>query len=78
MVGEELLVVDRRSIALTSKGRELATSLRLAFSQIEQSFQNCVGESRRVVRLAVCSSVGFGWISSRMKDFTKENPDISL
>ncbi|MGQ3281362.1 MAG: LysR family transcriptional regulator, partial [Shinella sp.] len=62
LVGERLLHKQGRGVALTEAGNRLARKLQPAFSDIARSVGEAIGGARNVVRLAICSSFGPGWL----------------
>ncbi len=77
-VGEQLIVRSGRGIALTATGRELAARLSAAFVDLDRSIDDVGGGRKPLVRLAVCTSFGPGWLASRMEGFVAANPDYDL
>lgn len=77
-VGEQLIARSGRGIALTATGRELAARLSAAFVDLDRSIDDVVGGRKPLVRLAVCTSFGPGWLASRMEGFVIANPDYDL
>lgn len=77
-IGETLLVRQGKGVALTAAGHRLASALHEAFDQIERSIADSVGQSRTVLRLAVCSSFGPGWLIKRLAAFGTDHPEINL
>ena len=60
-------------------GQLLAERLSSAFSSLQASLEEIVGgESRQLLRLAVCSSFGPGWLVPRLPSFVEANPGIDL
>lgn len=77
-LGESLVTKAGRGIMLTDAGTELAAALSSAFSVIENSVSRIVGNDRKRVRLAICSSFAPGWLIPRLGAFYRSNPDIEL
>jgi LysR family glycine cleavage system transcriptional activator len=77
-VGERLLTESGRGVALTPAGAKLAARLQAAFQQIEMSVEETIGSRREIVRLAVCSSFGPGWLIPRLSRFYAANPSVDL
>lgn len=77
-LGEQLVVRAGRGIALTAKGSELAEKLRSTFDDLEATVLSVVGGGRRVLRLAVCTSFGPGWLAQHVGEFVAAHPDIDL
>ena len=77
-VGEQLLARQGRGVALTDAGRRLAGRLTAAFAEVENSVRDAVGVETPVVRLAVCSSSGPGFIIPRLSNFAERYPGIEL
>lgn len=65
-IGEDLLVKQGRSIAFTDRGRQIAESLKFAFSEIESSVRNGIAASNRFLRVTMCSCFGEGWFIPRL------------
>lgn len=60
-IGEELFVKQGRKIAFTDRGRQIAESLKYAFSEIDSSVRNGIAASNRFLRVTMCSCFGLGW-----------------
>jgi LysR family glycine cleavage system transcriptional activator len=79
MLGEQLLIRSGRGIAVSPMGQILAERLSSTFSSLQASLDEIVGgESRQILRLAVCSSFGPGWLVPRLPGFIDANPGIDL
>jgi LysR family transcriptional regulator, glycine cleavage system transcriptional activator len=66
-IGEELFVKQGRSIAFTDRGRQIAESLKYAFSEIDSSVRNGIAASSRFLRVTMCSCFGLGWFIPRLE-----------
>jgi LysR family glycine cleavage system transcriptional activator len=78
-LGEQLLIRSGRGIAVSPMGQLLAERLSLTFASLQASLDEIVGgESRQILRLAVCSSFGPGWLVPRLPGFIEANPAIDL
>ena len=77
-LGEQLFNRAGRGIALTATGQRLADKLAVTFSGLQSSLDDIVGSGRRVLRLAVCSSFGPGWLIPRLAGFYAANPAVEL
>ncbi len=78
VLGEPLLVKSGRGIALSPQGQRLATSLSLVFADFRSSVNEVLGAGRQVLRIAVCTSFGPGWLIPRLETFISKNPDTDL
>ena len=79
VLGEQLLMRSGRGIAISPMGQLLAERLSSAFASMQASLDEIVGgESRQLLRLAVCSSFGPGWVVPRLPGFIEANPAIDL
>ncbi len=79
VLGEQLLIRSGRGIAVSPMGQLLAERLSLTFASLQASLDEIVGgESRQILRLAVCSSFGPGWLVPRLPGFIEANPAIDL
>jgi LysR family transcriptional regulator, glycine cleavage system transcriptional activator len=79
VLGEQLLIRSGRGIAVSPVGQLLAERLSTTFSSLQASLDEIVGgESRQILRLAVCSSFGPGWVVPRLPGFIEANPGIDL
>ncbi len=78
ILGEKLLEKKGRGVALTAAGRRLATMLHATFSDIETSVAELIGETRPVVRLAVCSSFGPAWLAPKMPELFEKFPGLGV
>lgn len=77
-LGEQLIVRAGRGIELTVTGQKLAEKLGLVFSGLQSSLEDVIGSRREILRLAVCSSFGPGWLIPRLAGFFKSHPEIDL
>lgn len=77
-VGEQLITRFGRGIAVTPSGQRLAARLTEAFVNLERSIVDVVGGAKPLVRLAVCTSFGPGWLAARLHGFYAANPDYEL
>lgn len=78
-VGERLVQKSGRGVELTEAGQRLAESLHVAFQQIKLSMEESVGRTKKVLRLAVCSSFGPGWLIKRLADLqANRSIDVQL
>jgi LysR family glycine cleavage system transcriptional activator len=78
VLGENLIVRSGRGISLSPTGKRLADRLGATFSGLQSSLDEIVGDSRELLRLAVCSSFGPGWLIPRLREFIETNPGINL
>lgn len=78
LVGERLIQKNGRGIMLTEAGYRLARKLQPAFAEIDRSVGEAIGRSREVVRLAICSSFGPGWLVPRLPAFYATRPELDL
>lgn len=77
-IGERLVEKSGRGVSLTATGKRLSETLSIAFGQIQHSVDAAIGHNKRVLRLAVCSSFGPGWLFGRLAGFRAGYPDIDL
>lgn len=77
-MGETLFIRHGRGIALTETGQRLAQRLTVAFAEVANSVKDVVGTESPVVRLAVCSSFGPGFLIPRLASFYARYPDVGL
>lgn len=77
-IGEKLIERSGRGMVLSASGRRLASSLTLAFSQIDESVGTCIGKEAETLRLAMCSTFGTGWLIKRLKTFRAQNPTLGV
>ena len=78
VLGEQLLVRQGRGIAVSPTGQRLAERLADTFAGLQSSLDDIVGSARQVLRLAVCSSFGPGWLIPRLGDFLASHPEVDL
>lgn len=71
-LGEDLIAHGGRRLVFTPYGEKLAKSLNYAFEQIDQSVRQTNHRSPSVLRLAVCTSIGSGWLIPKLADY----PDL--
>lgn len=80
-LGEQLIFRSGRGIALTPTGQRLSEKLAVTFSGLQSSVEDIVGNGGsggKVLRLAVCSSFGPGWLIPRLPQFFAAHPDVDL
>lgn len=77
-LGEQLLERAGRGLVLTATGRRLADRLSTVFSGLQSSLDDVIGESRPMLRIAVCSSFGPGWLIPRLASFYAAHPGVDL
>ncbi|KQV12286.1 hypothetical protein ASC97_14125 [Rhizobium sp. Root1203] len=70
-VGEGLIEKNGRKLIFSQRGIRLAQSLSFAFSHIQSSVSQSVGDAQGVLRVAACSCFGSGWLIRRIKQCTK-------
>jgi LysR family glycine cleavage system transcriptional activator len=78
VLGEQLLLRSGRGIAISPTGKKLAEKLAATFSSLEASLADVVGGGRQILRLAVCSSFGPGWLIPRLNSFIEAYSHIDL
>jgi LysR family glycine cleavage system transcriptional activator len=78
VLGEQLLTRSGRGIAITVTGQRLADKLSATFQGLQSSVEEIVGNSRTVIRVAVCSSFAPGWLIPRLGSFIDAHPAIDL
>jgi LysR family glycine cleavage system transcriptional activator len=78
LIGERLIQKEGRGIMLTEAGHKLARKLQPAFAEIDRSVGEAIGRRRDVVRLAICSSFGPGWLVPRLLAFYATRPELDL
>ena len=78
LVGERLVQKQGRGIVLTAAGERLARKLQPAFADIARSVSEAIGGKRDIVRLAVCSAFGPGWLIPRLSGFYESQPGFDL
>ena len=72
-IGEELLIKQGRNIAFTERGRQIAESLKFAFSEIDSSVRGGIAASNRFLRVSMCSCFGLGWFIPRLNASAQSN-----
>jgi LysR family glycine cleavage system transcriptional activator len=77
-IGQQLLIKSGRGIALTPAGKKLGTRLSSAFADLEGLVREISRPNEQVLRLAVCSSFGPGWLIERVEDFYRAHPEVRL
>lgn len=77
-VGENLFDRSGRRMVLSASGTRLASSLTLAFDQIDESVNTCIGTENETLRIAMCSTFGAGWFIRRLGTFLDKNPEVSI
>ncbi len=77
-LGEELIMRSGRGIALSPAGERLAEQLATAFLGLQAAVGDVIGSGRQVLRLAVCSSFGPGWLIPRLSCFIDGHPELDL
>lgn len=77
-VGENLFDRSGRRLVLSASGARLASSLTMAFDQIDESVTSCIGEENETIRLAMCSTFGAGWFIKRLNTFLAKNSGVNI
>lgn len=77
-LGEQLVTRSGRGIILTPTGERLAERLATTFAKIQSSLDDIIGSGRPMLRLAVCSSFGPGWLIPRLVSFFAAHPEVDL
>lgn len=77
-LGEPLIARSGRGIVLTEKGGRLAEKLRGSFESLRASVQDVLGGDEKILRIAVCTAFGPGWLAERMKVFIHAHPEITV
>lgn len=63
---------------LSDEGRELAQSLKRAFSRIEETVEKISANSKRTLTLQVYSTFAVRWLLPRVSEFERSHPDIEI
>jgi LysR family transcriptional regulator, glycine cleavage system transcriptional activator len=77
-LGEEILVRSGRAIRLTETGEQLFQHVSGLFESLDRVLEATVGQTKPLIRLAVCSSFGPSWLAKRIPDFQERNPSIDV
>lgn len=77
-VGEPLSVRARNGVTLTARGETVARRVQASLTELSRAFSETEGRQASVIRLAVCTSFGPGWVVRRLGAFRERWPDVDL
>lgn len=79
-LGEVLFVRNGRNLMLTDRGQKLANTLKRAFKDIDNSFNDSIGFYRETIKVSCCSAVFMSSIIYKVLDNLKmeERIDVHL
>ena len=77
-VGEPLCVRGRNGVTLTARGERVARRVQASLTELSRAFAETDGQHASVIRLAVCTSFGPGWVVRRLGSFRERWPEVDL
>ena len=78
-LGAQLLLREKRSLALTPAGRDYAATIRRALSDIANaSLALSMGPPGGALSLAILPSFGMRWLVPRLPDFARRHPEVTV
>lgn len=77
-LGEVLFVRSGRNLVLTDRGQKLANTLKRAFKDIDNSFNDSIGFYRETIKVSCCSAVFMSSIIYKVLDNLKMEERIDL
>lgn len=78
-MGAELILRDRKRLALTPAARAYAADIRQALNQIVQaSLKLRVAPMTGTLNLAILPAFGMRWLMPRLPDFARLHPDVTV
>ena len=77
-LGKPLFTRRGRNLALTTDGERLFQRVRATLEYLEESLEPFRGGTPQIISIAASGSVSHLWLGTRLKDFGKESPSISV
>ncbi len=77
-LGATLFTRRGRNLALTREGEALFQRVRATLEYLEESLEPFAGERGQTISIAASGSVSHLWLGSRLREFGKHYPQVSL
>ena len=77
-LGKPLFTRRGRNLALTTDGERLFQRVRATLEYLEESLEPFRGGTPQIISIAASGSVSHLWLGTRLKNFGKESPSISV
>ena len=77
-LGTQLFTRSGKNLALTPRGERLFQRVRASLDYLEESLEPFRSGAGQSISLAASGSVSHLWLGSRLRDFSRDNPDVAL
>ena len=77
-LGTPLFARSGKNLTLTPRGEKLFQRVRASLDYLEESLEPFRAGAGQTISLAASGSVSHLWLGRRLRDFARENPDVSL
>ena len=77
-LGTQLFTRSGKNLALTPRGERLFQRVRASLDYLEESLEPFRSGAGQSISLAASGSVSHLWLGPRLRDFSRDNPDVAL
>lgn len=77
-LGTQLFTRSGKNLALTARGERLFQRVRATLDYLEESLEPFRTGAGQSIALAASGSVSHLWLGGRLRDFSRDNPDVAL
>lgn len=77
-LGTQLFARSGKNLTLTPRGEKLFQRVRASLDYLEESLEPFRTGAGQSISLAASGSVSHLWLGPRLRDFARDNPDVSL
>ncbi|GLR48946.1 LysR substrate-binding domain-containing protein [Shinella yambaruensis] len=77
-LGTQLFARSGKNLALTPRGERLFQRVRASLDYLEESLEPFRTGAGQSISLAASGSVSHLWLGRRLRDFSRDNPDVTL
>lgn len=77
-LGTQLFARSGKNLALTPRGERLFQRVRASLDYLEESLEPFRTGAGQSISLAASGSVSHLWLGPRLRDFSRDNPDVAL
>lgn len=77
-LGTQLFTRSGKNLALTARGERLFQRVRATLDYLEESLEPFRTGAGQSIALAASGSVSHLWLGARLRDFSRDNPDVAL
>jgi LysR family glycine cleavage system transcriptional activator len=77
-LGTQLFARSGKNLALTPRGERLFQRVRASLDYLEESLEPFRTGAGQSISLAASGSVSHLWLGPRLRDFSRDNPDVTL